>query len=222
MKLKFNCLFCRYNMSSCAFFGHKDFDYTPYEESLRECIVNLIKNEGVTRFYSCGMGKFENMCARIVGQLRKKYPQVQNTLVLSYIPKENFELDIYFDDSVYLLDKKVPLRFATNHTNRKLVGKVDFIVTGVTRKYGSAKSACDYAKRLRKPMINVVTGESEFFDSLLSEANMMKILAEHEERMRTDEEYRKTEEEKIKKLCKIVIPKIEENARKKHKKQRFR
>ena len=209
-------------MSSCAFFGHRDFDYIPFEGKIRESIVNLIENEGVTSFYSGGRSKFENMCAHIVWELREKYSQIKNILVLSYLPKENFELDFYFDESVYLLDKKVPLKFAISHTNRKLVETVDYVISGVARNYGGAKTACDYAKRLRKPIINVVTGESDFFDSMLSEANLMKILAEHEERMKTDDEYRKSQEEQIKKLCEIVIPKIEENAQiKKHKKQRF-
>lgn len=147
-------------MHSCAFFGHSNFDYDPYKEKIRERIIDLIENRGVTEFYSGGRGKFENMCSHLVWELREKYPNIKNILVLSYIPSKKFDLFFYYDESVYLLEKKVPYRFAISHTNRKLVETVDYIISGVTRSYGGAKAACDYAKRLYKTMFYVVSDQS--------------------------------------------------------------
>ena len=72
------------------------------------------------------------------------------------MPNKDFELGSYFDGTVYLLEKRVPLKFSINHTNRKLVETADYIISGVTRAFGGAKTACDYAKRLYKTVFYVV------------------------------------------------------------------
>ena len=132
---------------SCAFFGHSDFDYSPYENEIRNVIVDLI-NRGVTEFYNGFRGKFDVACARIVYELKIQYPQIKSIQVLSYLPDEMFTKSEWFDETVYLLEKKAPFRFAISHTNRKLAEKVDYDVSGVKRNYGGARKTCDYAKRL--------------------------------------------------------------------------
>ena len=152
-------------MKTCAFFGHGKEDYSPYIEELEEIIVNFIENEGVTQFYSGGRGKFDVICAEIVGNLRAKYPQIKNTLVLSYRPsdKQNFTLHERYDDSVYLLEKAVPPKFAIFKTNEAMVDKTDFIVVAVRYDWGGAQNAYCYAKRKKKQIINLfdLTGEEE-------------------------------------------------------------
>lgn len=59
-------------MPSCAFFGHRSFDYEPYRDKIREKIVDLIENRGVTTFYSGGRGSFDVLCARTVWELKQK------------------------------------------------------------------------------------------------------------------------------------------------------
>ena len=144
-------------MKTCVFFGHGKEDYSPYIEELEEIIVNLIENEGVIQFYSGGRGKFDVICAEIVGNLRGKYSQIRNTLVLSYIPnnKQNFTLHERYDDSVYLLEKEVPPIFAISKTNEAMVEKADFIVAAVRYDWGGAQSAYCYAKRKKKQIINL-------------------------------------------------------------------
>ena len=110
-------------MLTCTFFGHRDMDYFPYQDKIETIIIDLIQNCGVTQFYSGYRGNFDRLCAYLVWELKFRYPQIKNTLVLSYLSykKEDFVLPKFFDDSVYLLEKPVPPRFAITHTNRKMV-----------------------------------------------------------------------------------------------------
>ena len=144
-------------MISCAFFGHRDVDYFSYNEKIETLLVNLIENCGVTQFYSGYRGKFDELCAYLVWELKFQYPQIKNTLVLSYLPykKADFVLPKYFDDSVYLLEKQVPPRFAIPHTNRRMVELADYIVSGVNHDHGGAFAAYNYARNRGKTIISI-------------------------------------------------------------------
>ena len=89
--------------------------------------------------------------------LKKRFPRIKNTLVLSYIPAKDFSLPSVFDDSVYLLEKAVLPRFAITETNRLLVQKADFVVLGVQHKWGGAHQAIEYAKRQKKRILSVAS-----------------------------------------------------------------
>lgn len=66
-----------------TFIGHKEC-YGASSEQVREEIIKLIEN-GVTDFFSGGMGSFDWMCARIVFELKKNYPRIHNYLVIPYL-----------------------------------------------------------------------------------------------------------------------------------------
>lgn len=135
-----------------------------YREKLLHIIIDLIENKGVTQFYSGYRGDFDFYCSTLIYELKVRYPQIKNTMVLSYIPETpndpdySFELPKYFDDSIYLLERKVPKRLAIIETNKCLVDKVDFIVAGVIAHGGGAYIACEYAFKRKKPIISVVEG----------------------------------------------------------------
>lgn len=138
-----------------AFFGHRDFDYTSYVEKIEEKIVALIK-EGATTFYNGMRGNFDFTCAEIVHGLKTRYPEIRNIGVLSYLPRAGWRLPRAFDESVYLLEKPVPPRFAIFYTNRAIVERADVIVSGIVLKNGGAWSACRYALACGKPVWNVI------------------------------------------------------------------
>lgn len=144
-------------MLTCTFFGHRDVDYFPYQEKIEAILIGLIQNCGVTQFYSGYRGNFDRLCAHLVWELKFRYPQIKNTLVLSYLPykKEDFILPKFFDDSLYLLEKPVPPRFAIPHTNRKMVDLSDYILSGVNHDYGGAFTACSYARTHGKTVIDI-------------------------------------------------------------------
>ena len=62
---------------------------------------------------------------------------------------------VFFDDSVYLLERTVPPKYAILETNYTLIRKVDFIVSGVKYTFGGAAKAIDYAKKQKKTVIDV-------------------------------------------------------------------
>ena len=180
-------------MLSCAFFGHRDYQYGGYRDKLEDAIRYLI-DIGVTEFYSGNRGAFDRLCAHTVWNLKDEYPEIKNILVLSYYPDTKFKLPEWYDDAVYLLDKSVPPRYAISHTNRKLAQTVSYIIVGIAHKYGGAWSVYQYAKKHYYPTYNILTNEDDFFCQP-SQREIDKIVREHQEMLAHDEEYRKDYEE---------------------------
>ena len=145
-------------LKSCAFFGHRNMGVEQYREKLLCIIKDLIESKGVTQFYSGFRGDFDRFCSNTVFGLKANYPNLKNTLVLSYIPNEDFNLPKCFDDSIYLLERQVPKRLAIIETNKCLVDKVDYIVAGVIFHGGGAYAACEYAYKRKKPIISMIDG----------------------------------------------------------------
>ncbi len=142
-------------MATCAFFGHAKMAPELYKDKLNEILVDLIENKGVTEFYSGGRGLFDCFSSYAVYELKQKYPFIKMILVLSYYPKDDFELPQYYDESVYLLTDKVPMKFAISKTNCLLVKLADYIVCGILFENGGAHQAVRHAKTLKKPIYNV-------------------------------------------------------------------
>ena len=142
-------------MKICAVFGHRKADYAPFKEKIRLKMIELIENEGVTQFYSGGRGDFDIICTRIVYELKREYPELKNILVLSYHPAKAFELPQIYDESVYLLERKVPPLYAIIETNKALVDVADFVISGVSRDWGGAYEAITYAKQKHKAIIEI-------------------------------------------------------------------
>ncbi len=142
-------------MSSVAFFGHRDFDYKLYREKIIDFICDLIENHGVIEFYNGFRGNFDILCAEIVCELKKKYLNLKNIMVLSYHPDKDFMLPKFFDESTYLLEKRVPPKFAISYTNQAIINLVDFIISGVKYDWGGAWTACEYARKKKKIIINL-------------------------------------------------------------------
>lgn len=142
-------------MVSVAFFGHRDYNYSPYKDKIQAIIVDLIENHGVRKFYNGFRGNFDRLCAKIVFELKKFYPTIKNIMVLSYHNHPNFVLPKHFDESVYFLEKRVPLKFAISYTNQEMILQSDFIISGVRNNYGGAYTACDFALRHKKIVLNI-------------------------------------------------------------------
>ena len=187
---------------SCAFIGHRVYNYNSYIPKLKSLIEDLIKR-GVTHFYSWFQGHFDIWCANLVNQLQQEYPHIKNVLVLYSKPNENIELPFPFDEAVYLDDNHMPQKSRMSYINRKLVQSVNFVISGAVRGYDGAMTTCRFAKLALKAMYNVVTGDEQFWYGL-SPIEIEKTLREHDERMQTDEEYRKMREAEVQKLIKLA------------------
>lgn len=142
-------------MSACAFFGHRNFGYGNYAAIIKNIVTELIEREGVDLFYNGYRGDFDRLCAGIVYELKGCFKTVKNVMALSYLPASGFVLPKFFDESVYLPEKPVPAKYAIAYTNKLIVDKSEFIVSGVARHGGGAFAACDYARRKNKKIINI-------------------------------------------------------------------
>ena len=142
-------------MNACAFFGSRSWNSAEEKEALRSSILLLVEKYAVTQFYSGGRGIFDETAAMLVGELREKYPHIKNTLVLSYLPKEGSVLPNKYTDSVYLLQRRIPPRFAVIETNKAMIDKVEFIITSTKGSFGGARKACDYAEEKGKKIFDL-------------------------------------------------------------------
>ena len=142
-------------MVSATFFGHRDFNYSPYKDKIEAIIIDLIENHGVTEFYNGFRGNFDGLCAEIVFDLKARFPDLKNIMVLSYHNRQNFVLPKYFDESVYLLEKRVPPQYAISYTNQEMIQRSDFIVSGVCYHYGGAYAAREFARRQQKNILDI-------------------------------------------------------------------
>ena len=75
---------------TCTFFGHKD---TPDEvkDKLRQTIITLIEEKGVTNFYIGNHGNFDRMVLSVLKELSKLYPQIRYSVVLAYLTQNTNE-----------------------------------------------------------------------------------------------------------------------------------
>lgn len=142
-------------MASATFFGHRDVNYAPYRDKIRAIAVDLIENRGVKVFWNGFRGNFDGLCAEVLFDLKQSYPFIKNILVLSYLDRKNYVFPKYFDESVYLLEKRVPPQYAISYTNREMILRSDYILSGVCRHYGGAYAAWNFAKRQKKIILDI-------------------------------------------------------------------
>ena len=63
---------------TCCFFGHRKIDETEeLKNKLSEIIENLIVNENVDTFLFGSKSQFDDLCHKIVTELKEKYPHIR-------------------------------------------------------------------------------------------------------------------------------------------------
>ena len=148
-------------MASCSFFGSLKEDFAGRKEFLKKVIIGLVKEKGVIQFYCSGRGAFDEICSNVVGEIRKDYPHIKNTQVLSYLSKENFILNEKYTDCVYLLGRYVPPLYAILETNKLIVDKSDFIIVSTKNSFGGVRTVREYAEKKGKIIIDIDKEEYE-------------------------------------------------------------
>jgi len=92
------------NSYTCCFTGHRQvFDYKILEKA--EATISALVKNGVTTFYTGGMGDFDDSCSSIVRSLKRKNENVKLYLIIPYMKQEinkhkNY-YEEYYDDIVY-------------------------------------------------------------------------------------------------------------------------
>ena len=69
---------------SCCFFGHRKIDETAeLKDKLCGIIENLIVNEKVDTFFFGSKSQFDDLCHKVVTELKEKYPHIKRIYVRS-------------------------------------------------------------------------------------------------------------------------------------------
>ena len=70
--------------NTCCFFGHRKIDETgELKNNLYEIIENLIVNEKVDTFLFGSKSQFDDLCHKIVSELKEKHPYIKRIYVRS-------------------------------------------------------------------------------------------------------------------------------------------
>ncbi len=139
-------------MKVCTFFGHRDCPPN-VEEILRQTVVGLIENEGVSRFMVGTQGDFDMLARRVLAQLTAHY-SIQYDVVLAYLPTGCADTAHTMMPPDF---ERYPKRFAIEYRNRYMLHEASYVVTYITRTYGGAFKFAERATRLGKTVINIAT-----------------------------------------------------------------
>lgn len=142
------------NRIICFFAGHRKIPQDIFPAVLKaveKCITEL----GVTEFIVGHYGEFDNMAAKAVGAVKKKY-DVRLTLLLPYHPAEHFTaVSEDFDGTFYPQGmEKVPHRAAIIRANKYAVDMAECIICYVNHP-GNSRNVVEYARRKNKTIIEI-------------------------------------------------------------------
>lgn len=131
-----------------TFCGHREVqEPEKVREWLYKTVEGLIR-EGAECFYIGGYGQFDSMAARVVRELKMKYPQIRSVLVLPYLGRE-YDMSAY-DESIYPPLENVPRRYAISKRNEYMVDCSDVVIAYVLYSFGGAAKTLKYAERKQK------------------------------------------------------------------------
>ena len=70
-------------MSVCSFFGHRKVDNSEELIDRLTLTIRKVLDEGVRTFYFGGFGEFDDLCWRVVTELKKEYIDIIRVFCLS-------------------------------------------------------------------------------------------------------------------------------------------
>lgn len=141
-------------MSACTFFGHRDCPEN-IKPKIKEAVIDMIINHGVTEFYVGNNGNFDSMVYSVLKELKQKYPQINFAVVLAYLPADISICDGV--DTIYPEGlESVPKRFAISKRNDWMIAKCDYVICYITHNFGGAAQFVDKARRKGKTIVDVL------------------------------------------------------------------
>ncbi len=140
-------------------FGHRDFcGHQVLDARLYPLLCDLIRTKPFVEIYIGCNGEFDIYAATVLKHVQKAMGKANNELicVLPY-PEKNMKYYAEYYDSVI-----IPECIGTSHPkgaitkrNRWMVEQANLFVCYVEREQGGAYTALKYAKRIKKPIINL-------------------------------------------------------------------
>ena len=149
-------------IKTCSVFGHSTIEITKeLEDKLFETFEDLIK-QGYENFYFGGFGMFDELCHKIISELKPTYHHIKRIFCLSdprhlrinkrpkWLMNKDYEEFIYLDLEFDWWYQRIYYR------NCAMIDKSDIIIFYVEKSENSgAYKALKYAKQKQKTFINV-------------------------------------------------------------------
>lgn len=131
--------------------GHAQISQVKEVEKWLCTVSESLIEQGAVTFYLGGYGEFDSLAASVLREQKKRYPQIELVLVLTYL---NDRRDTSgYDRTVYPPLETVPRRFAISHRNRWMVEVSDVVVAYVLHDWGGAATTLRYAKQKKKKIL---------------------------------------------------------------------
>ena len=143
-----------------SFFGHSKFyESFEYIESVMNFFEAVIGDREVI-FYLGGYGDFDEFAYVCCKRYKEAHPNAVLVFVTPYMTLEyqNNHLKHQarkYDEIIYPDIENIPLKFAIWHRNKWMIDRSDYVVFGITHKFGGAYKAYEYACRKRKNIFMV-------------------------------------------------------------------
>ena len=137
----------------CTFFGHRDAPES-IKPLLREVLLKLIENQGITQFYVGHQGNFDTMARSLLVEFEQTHG-IRYEIVLAYLPKKE---DPHIAAYHIILPEgieTVPPRFAIEYRNKWMIDHSDIVVTYVTHPFGGAAKFKEMAQKKKKTIIEI-------------------------------------------------------------------
>ena len=141
---------------TCTFFGHRDCPET-IKPKIREAVIDLIENHGVTMFYVGNQGNFDRLVRSVLKEVTTAYPGVGYAVVLAYMPPAKAaNLSEDFSDTMLPEGiEKVPKRYAIPWRNKWMIDHANYVVTYIKHPYGGAAKSQKTARKMNKTMYSL-------------------------------------------------------------------
>lgn len=142
---------------ACCLFGHRDC-FVLEESRLTDALEEQI-SKGVSAFYVGNQGQFDVAVRSALKKLQGRYPSVQYTVVLAYLPEKRNAYESY-EDTIYPEGMEaVPRKFAIVKRNRWMIERADVCICYINRTWGGAYNSVKIAQKRGLEIINLGTAE---------------------------------------------------------------
>lgn len=144
----------------CSGFGHRSLYYN-INSDLINTITTLVEKEGVSLFFTGGMGDFDSAFSSAVRSVKQKHSDIKLILVKPYFSNELNTNKTFYEtsyDDVIVPNELMGVHYkaAIQKRNRWMVDRSDFILSCIYRDFGGAYQTIRYAKRIGKTVIDLV------------------------------------------------------------------
>ena len=142
----------------CCGFGHRVM-LTDVEKPLRETLERLAA-QGITAFYTGGMGEFDELFARTVRSIKRSDRRLRLVLVLPYLTRRVATERAWYETQYgeilipAELDGVHP-KAAIALRNRWMVDRSGIVIAALRRDYGGAAEAVRYAESTSKEVLRL-------------------------------------------------------------------